>query len=376
MVALIRVLFKGKRSVKIVHDNPFCLRPCFIQCLHYLFRQRSFLQLNQVLLQVLLAARPNDDCIAQLRIQFRVVHHPPQRALRLRQRKLPSRRTNDIERIKHRLVPIPRPIKLALLSLPIKPRPLLHLPLITAPIPRREIPTRKRVVRIKRHAITSQASQQLRLDGPVNRIVHALVHHRPHPPVPDAQLVDVRHLPRHVVAQPKPPEQPFPIQRVHRRERLFVRRRSVRRVQVPQVDLLRLQRLQRRQQVFPQAVGRVRARRAGHLAAVGVVLGRHDEPARLPVEVAQVRLGGPLAVDAGGVDFAVTVRLEDIEERGGVLEVVDAGLLDSWGWGVSDWDFLRVCWECGEGWLTGLANGHGAEDDVELGICCRHLVCC
>ena len=61
-----------------------------------------------------------------------------------------------------------------------------------------------------------------------------------------------------------------------------------------------------------------------------VVFRSHAQTALLPVEIAQMFFRGATAVDACGVNLAVAVRLETVEEGGGGGEVVDACLFDAW----------------------------------------------
>jgi hypothetical protein len=62
----------------------------------------------------------------------------------------------------------------------------------------------------------------------------------------------------------------------------------------------------------------------------------------LPVQLAEVFLTGSFAVEARRVDFSMAVLLEYVEDGGAGGKGVHAGLLGAW-----------------------LAEGHGAEDDVE-----------
>lgn len=81
----------------------------------------------------------------------------------------------------------------------------------------------------------------------------------------------------------------------------------------------------------------------GHGASRGgVVLCVHDQSTFLPVQLAEVFLTGSFAVEARRVDFSMAVLLEYVEDGGAGGKGVHAGLLGAW-----------------------LAEGHGAEDDVE-----------
>lgn len=63
-------------SVPELELFPSDLRPASIQRLHYLFRQRTFIQGIQVIFEVVRAAGAYDDGVAKLPLQLRVVCQP------------------------------------------------------------------------------------------------------------------------------------------------------------------------------------------------------------------------------------------------------------------------------------------------------------
>lgn len=116
----------------------------------------------------------------------------------------------------------------------------------------------ERRVHVEGDAVVAQAGEQLVLDATVQRVVMSFVGGRLDPAVSLADLAHLRHLPRHVVADPEPLEVAFLVELVHGTERILVAVLAVGPVQVEHLDLIRLERLQAVQQPAAHILGLVR----------------------------------------------------------------------------------------------------------------------
>jgi len=103
--------------------------------------------------------------------------------------------------------------------------------------------------------------------------------------------------------------------------------REGRRTQVPQVELVGLDRLELHVNVLAHAVERKLDIPAGVLTRSELRV--DDDAAPLPVDLAQVLLGRAFAVDKRRIDFVVAVCEEDVEHLLAPCEVVHARHLDS-----------------------------------------------
>lgn len=307
-----------------LHPQPRCLHT-----LDDLLRQRTLLQVRQILLQMPRAAGPHDDCVVQLRPQQRVMLQPAQRDFRVRQA-VPRRHGVDaLHRVEVGVVPVAAAVHGALHDARVEARAWLERRLVARVSPRQQ-PAGQRLEGVQREAVVPQTRQQLRLDAALQRVVDALVHGRPDPAVPVTDLADPRHLPRHVVADPEAREVTLFVQPVHLAQRVLQRGLPVRAVEVEHVDAVGLQRLETLHQPAADVLGVMSVRASGRVdrrgqSRSGVELRVHDQAATLPFQAGEHFLGRAAAVETRRVDFSEPVLLEDVEDAGGVVEVVDAG---------------------------------------------------
>lgn len=89
----------------------------------------------------------------------------------------------------------------------------------------------------------------------------------------------------------------------------------------------------------------------------------HHDSTLLPIELAEILLGGAVAIDSRCIDFFVSMGLEHIEDLGAVLEIVYASLFGA---------YSQVSMRCNLNLVvcmvhmsTRFAQRHGAEDDVQ-----------
>jgi hypothetical protein len=147
-------------SMEVIRNHPLRRLPRLIQSLQHIFRQRTFLQILQILPQMLLTTRPNNNLITPLFLQHRMMRHPPQRALRLSQPMFPRSFPNDIQRIEHRIVEVPFPIRLPLHRRLIEPRRGLDFLLDGLPVvARSEIPACNGVEGVEAHVVVSETGE-------------------------------------------------------------------------------------------------------------------------------------------------------------------------------------------------------------------------
>ena len=134
------------------------------------------------------------------------------------------------------------------------------------------------------------------------------------PAVRVADLTDLRHFPAHEVAEAEFLKVAFLVQGVDFAQRVYERGVSVRAVQVVQVDFSGPESLQALHERFADVGWPVRPVGGVDVQACsGVDFGGEGEPALGVVELAQVRFGAALAVEPGGVDLGMTVRLEYVQ---------------------------------------------------------------
>ena len=143
--------------------NAFYNRPTLIKRLDHLLRQRAFVQICQVVLQLRGTTRPGDDRIAMFPLQLAVMTRPPKRRLGGRHPQLLGCRPDHIQRVKVRIVPVALAEIRALHPLGIKATPRLVF-LGVALVLVRKHPAGYGAELVKGDAVVSQAREQLRLD--------------------------------------------------------------------------------------------------------------------------------------------------------------------------------------------------------------------
>lgn len=87
--------------------------PSFVQCRDNIFRERAFLKIFHVLLDMLRRRSANDDRIPVFALELAVVGHPTERALGLRQAMLFSHRSEDVQSVEVLIIPVSRSVHLA-----------------------------------------------------------------------------------------------------------------------------------------------------------------------------------------------------------------------------------------------------------------------
>ena len=273
--------------------NPPNNFPALIKRLNHIIRQRALLQIDHIRLQLLRTARARDNRIPKLALQQRVMRHPPKRTLRLRQAMVLRGSAQQVQRIEVLIVPVAAAVRLALpAGLVVAAAGLVARGVVVAVVAARQQAAGDGVVGVEGDAVVAQAGEEFGLDGAVQRVVHALVDGGLDPAVGIAQLADLRHFPRLVVADGEAREVAFFVEVVDGAHGHLVGRRPVRTVQVPHVDFIGLQRFQGGHQVAAQVLRVVRPAafwgvRLGHLSACGgVELGVHYDPPLLPVQFA------------------------------------------------------------------------------------------
>src|ERR1700731_4677270 len=99
----------------------------------------------------------------------------------------------------------------------------------------------QRIVSMEADAIVAEAFEQFRFDRTRDRVVHSLVDAWPYPSMARGNFRCLRHLPRAEIADAELLEQAFVIKFLDGRQRRFDRRGAIRRHQIEDLDLIRLQ---------------------------------------------------------------------------------------------------------------------------------------
>jgi hypothetical protein len=115
----------------------------------------------------------------------------------------------------------------------------------------RQICSRKRIVVVERYAIMSLTRKQLWLNRTMEGVVDSLAHSWSDPAIAVAQLANLRHFPRHVIADRESSEIPLFMQLIDLAQRPLKSCRLVRSMQRLHMNFLSLQRLQRAHKVLP-----------------------------------------------------------------------------------------------------------------------------
>lgn len=62
----------------------------------------------------------------------------------------------------------------------------------------------------------------------------------------------------------------------------------------------------------------------------GIIFRLHDNALLLPAKLAQEFLGGAFAIEPRGIEFAVAVFKEDVEDSGAIFDGVYTSLFGAW----------------------------------------------
>ena len=183
--------------------------------------------------------------------------------------------------------------------------------------------------------------EQLGFNGAIEGVADALVDGRFDPAVCFAYLADRCHLPSHVIRYRELVEEALLMQLIDFSQGVDVGSGPIRSVQVPHIDLLRIQRLQRPLHILPQMFWPVCPLVFIHASPSSwVEFCVHDNAPLLSIELAQVLFRDTTTMAARCVYFVMAVGLENVKDLLRFTEVTDAGL------------------------LCPVADGHGAEDDI------------
>src|ERR1700731_1007589 len=90
-------------------------------------------------------------------------------------------------------------------------------------------------------AVITEAFEQFRFNRTGDRVVHSLVDARPYPSMARSYFRCLRHLPRAEIADAELLQQAFVMKFLDGRQRRFDRRGAIRRHQIEDLDLIRLQ---------------------------------------------------------------------------------------------------------------------------------------
>lgn len=160
-------------------------------------------------------------------------------------------------------------------------------------------------------------------------IIHRLINRRLHPPPLLTNIPDLSHLPRRIVAQPKLYKLALLMQFIDPLQRLLIRHRAVRAMQVVYIHAVSTELFQRRLALHSQVLGLVCPGLSGR------AFGGEGQAAGLPVGGAREGFLEPGDVDAGCVDFVVAPALESVEDFVVFVEGGDSGafgFVGAWGW--------------------------------------------
>src|SRR4051794_20961453 len=94
------------RSMPIPTNDAPRLLPSSIKSLHYLIRQWSFFQVDQILFEMVCATRPNDHGISMFALEQTMMGHPAYGTLRFSQTMLFRDWAQNVQSVKHGLIPI------------------------------------------------------------------------------------------------------------------------------------------------------------------------------------------------------------------------------------------------------------------------------
>jgi hypothetical protein len=118
------------------------------------------------MLKMLGAARTYDHGIPHLLLHLRMMRQPPKRALALCQPMLLCDRSDNIQRVKVQIVPVPTMMQFSLPPLRIESSAFFEVRGI-ALVPIRQEATRERVEAVQTEPVVAQTREQLGLDGAV-----------------------------------------------------------------------------------------------------------------------------------------------------------------------------------------------------------------
>mmetsp|Transcript_1331 Transcript_1331/g.2901 ORF Transcript_1331/g.2901 Transcript_1331/m.2901 type:complete len:245 (+) Transcript_1331:274-1008(+) len=196
-------------------------------CEHRGWQRVGILEGLEVRVQLLLAARPDDDRVAVL--QLRVMPEPPKRGRHHAGFRSVASLLNALRCVKERFLPEPVLVHLVVVESTSR---RIFVPLILA----RQDAASERVVAVEGHAKFPQTRQKLPFHLSRHSVVHPLIHSWSDVVVLLADLVDVADFPRLKVGQPKSLDLSFLVQLIHRCKRVIDACPSVGSMQVEKVD--------------------------------------------------------------------------------------------------------------------------------------------
>lgn len=179
-------------SMKIFWNNTLDSKPSSFQSFHHFLRQRSLLHIHKVALQLGGAASTHNDSITLLPRHTTVMRQSSKGTFSLCQTVLLRNRTDYIQRIEIKVIPIAAPVQTPLPPFGIKARArLVILRSHISSVPRGQEPTRQRLEAIEGNPIMAQTGKQVQFDGTVQDIVDALIDNKLNPSILFTDLADL-----------------------------------------------------------------------------------------------------------------------------------------------------------------------------------------